>query len=226
MLGVHEHGVAGRAFSIGRSIVGHPVIANVYTGSRIVTNTGDELENLILTNPLTIACGVLLEELLHDTEPDCVDINCFVVNGTSAEALEHGQSISELIHEYKQSGSHNRTTFGICAGVWIICLRPFSLWLVACVPGRVVCTECGNPNKLHREFDSASLPMEIERVDLHPDAAYETIRGILISFVDTVGQRVTSPPWQTTKLRFEMLATYSSKYTDPNCVNSNPQTHD
>ena len=179
-----------------------------------MTHTEHELENMILANPLDDRLRVQLEELLHDTEPDGVDIELLRRERNIAEALEHGQSISELIHEYKQFRITQSNYLWDMRGCVDHLFRPFSLWLVACVPGRMFALNVAMQNKLHRGFDSASLPMEIAR-GLHPDAAHETMLGILDFVRRYRGPTGNEPALAADEITIEMLATYSSKYTDP-----------
>ncbi|MEZ6138855.1 MAG: hypothetical protein R3C53_28555 [Pirellulaceae bacterium] len=181
-----------------------------------MTYTEHELENMILANPLDDRSRVQLEELLHNTEPDGIDIELLRRERHIAEALEHNQSISEAIHAYKQFGITQSNYFWDMRGCVDHLFRPFLLWLVACVPARIFALNVAIQNKLNREFDSASLPMEIAR-GLHPDAAYETMRGILDFVRRYRGPTGSEPAVADDEIAIEMLATYSSKYTDPNC---------
>lgn len=184
-------------------------------GSRIVTPTEHELENLILANPLDDRLRVQLEELLGDTEPDGVGIELLRRERHIAEALERGQSMAEMIRDYKQFRIAQANDFWDMRGCSDHLFRPFSLWLVACVPDRLFALNVAIQNKLHQKLDSARLPVEIAR-GLHPDAAFETMRGI-IEFVRRYrGPTGKEPPLADDEIAIEMLASYSSKYTDPN----------
>jgi hypothetical protein len=181
-----------------------------------VTHTERELEHLILANPLDDRLRVQLEELLDDTEPDSVDLELLRRERSIAEALEQGQSVSEVIHQYKQFRIEQSNYFWDMRGCSAHLFRSFSLWLVACGPDRLFALNVAIQNKLHREFDSACLPVEIAR-GLHPDAAYETMRGILDFVRRYRGPTGKEPELADDEITIEMLATYSSKYTDPNC---------
>ena len=181
-----------------------------------MTYNEHELEHLILASPFDDRLRVLLEELLDDTEPDGVDIELLRRERRIAKALEQGESVSEVIHEYKQFRITQSNYFWDMRGCTDHLFRPFSLWLVACVPDRQFALNVAIQNKLHREFDSACLPVEIAR-GLHPDAAYETMHGILDFVRRYRGPSGTEPDLADDEITIEMLATYSSKYTDPNC---------
>jgi GAF domain-containing protein len=177
-----------------------------------VTYTEHELERLILANPLDDRLRVQLEELLLDTEPDGVDIELLRRERHIAEALEAVQSISELIDEYKQFRITQSNYFWDLRGCSDHLFRPFSLWLVACVPDRLFALNVAIRNKLNREFDPACLPLEIAR-GLRPDAAYETMRGIFDFVRRYRGPTGNEPDLVDDEITIEMLATYSSKYT-------------
>jgi hypothetical protein len=94
--------------------------------------------------------------------------------------------------------------------------RPFSLWLVACVPDRLFALNVAIQNKLHRTIELTPLPVEISR-GLHPDAAYETMRGILDFVRRYRGPTGKEPDLADHEIAIEMLATYSLKCTAPDC---------
>lgn len=173
-----------------------------------MSHTLHELEDLILADPLNDGLRVELEELLASSEPNEIEHELLYRERTIADSLDHGRSIDEQINEYKQFRIAQSNYFWDLRGCVDHLFRPFSLWLVHCVPHREFAMNVALENKLKREIDIQSLPTEIAR-GTHADSAYE-IRNGIIDFV----RRYRGPTGKETDLldgeiEIVMLATYS-----------------
>lgn len=176
--------------------------------------TEDELESLILGNPLDDSLRIQLENLLQKSEPDCVDVELLRRERQIAEALDRGELVGELILEYKQFRIAQADYFWDMRSYADHLFRPFSLWLVTCNPDRFFSLNLAIQNKLNRTIEPQSLPVEIAR-GLHPDAAHETMCRI-IDFVRRYrGPTGKEPDLMDGEIDIQILATYSSK-----CPNS------
>ena len=173
-----------------------------------MSHTLQELEDLIPADPLNDSLRVELEQLLASSEPNEIEHELLYRERMIAESLDRGQSIDEQIHEYKQFRIAQSNYFWDMRGNVDHLFRPFSLWLVHCLPNREFALNVAMNNKINRKLDIKSIPTEIVRAT-HADSAHE-IRNGIIEFV----RRYRGPTGNETDLfdgeiEIVMLASYS-----------------
>lgn len=173
-----------------------------------MNHTLQDLEDLILADPLNDSLRIELEKVRASSEPNEIEHELLYRERMIAELLDYGRSIDEQIHEYKQFRSAHSNYFWDMRGCVDHLFRPFSLWLVHCVPHRKFALNVAMKNKIKREMAIQCMPTEIVR-GTHADSAYE-IRNGIIDFV----RRYRGPTGKETELLdgeidIVMLATYS-----------------
>lgn len=177
-----------------------------------VAYTEQELESLIPRNPLDDSLRIQPEKLLSETGPDDVDVEVLRRERQIAEALDRGESIQDLIRQYRQFRIAHSDYFWDMRGCVDHLFRPFSLWLVSCNPDRLFALNLAIQNKLNRAPELHLLPVEIAS-GFRPDAAFETMCGI-IDFVRRYrGPTGKEPDLMDGEIEIKVLATYSSRYS-------------